>query len=491
MPALIVASPLGRSGRTIVAVTVSLLAIVALMSINGRAVVSDSGQNLQMAVNLSHSGTLSDSEQPPYKPSMYREPLPSVVSAAVISVEDGLLGRTDSPQYFSGPRVKYIKYQNIAWLIGLWLAVFAATRYFTGSLWWSVAAGLLAAKPFLNSASAEGVNDLYTELPAAVFMTCAIFLLVRAVQRNSKLGFIIAGLCYGLLVLTKAAMLYVFVGLVLVLLVTYVGASTQRKTRLLQVMMLLPRSAAIVVTPWIARNWMVFGQPQISERGGLVLYTRALIDQVTPIEYRGTFYMWARPAVRPYVGSLLGFGPKDLEMGGRLQRLSDELGTDLEKHDIQAEIAGRPQDAITLHWQARAERVRLEREFELQGVPNPDGAADRAMARNGMSMVKSAFVQNLKLAVPFLWRSAPTIFPALLIAIAYGLWVRRYLLVLFVLPGLGLMTFYALATHFEPRPAIVAQSTAVIGAIVTAYALWQLRLSPRIARPDLSNPKMV
>src|SRR5271165_1942864 len=102
----------------IVAVTASLLAIVALMSINGRAVVSDSGQNLLMAVNLSHSGTISDSEQPPYEPSMYREPLPVVVSAAGVSVVDGLLGRTDSSQYFSGPRAKYVKYQNVAWLIG-------------------------------------------------------------------------------------------------------------------------------------------------------------------------------------------------------------------------------------------------------------------------------------------------------------------------------------------------------------------------------------
>jgi len=490
MSALIVTSPLRRLDRAILAVTASLLAIVALTSINGRAVVSDSGQNLLMAVNLSHSGTISDSEQPPYEPSMYREPLPIVVSAAGVSVVDGLLGRTDSPQYFSGPRAKYIKYQNVAWLIGLWFAVFSATRYFTGSLWWSIAAGLLAAKPFLNSLSAEGVNDLYTELPAAVFMTCAIFLLVRAVQRNSKLEFIMAGLCYGLLVLTKAAMLYVFVGLVLVLLVTYVGASTQRKTRLLQVMMLCA-SAAVVVTPWIARNWMVFGQPQISERGGLVLYTRALLDQVTPTEYRGTFYMWARPAVRPYVGSLLGFGPKDLEMGGRLQRLSDDLGTELYKHDIQAQVAGRPQDAITMHWQARAERVKLEREFELQGDPHPEGAADRAMARKGMSMVQNAFVQNLRLAVPLLWRSAPAMFPALVIVLAYGLLMRRYLLVLFVLPGLGLVVFYAVATHFEPRPALVAQSTAVIGVIATAYALWQLRLRLRLARPELANPKIV
>lgn len=458
------------TARALVAGITAVLGIVALLLINGSPVVKDSAQNLQMAVDLSHSGTMSDAEQPPYRASMYREPLPVVVSAAVIDAVDALMGPAESAQYFSGSRVEYIKYQNIAWLLSLWLAVFFTARHFTGSMFLPIVAGLLAVKPFLTSSGAQGVNDLYTELPAAVFITCAGYLLVKAVGRGGTRGFVIAGVFYGLLALTKAAMLYVFLGVVLVLLGTYVLRATRRRVRLAHVAALCA-SALLVVAPWIGRNWLTFHQPQISERGGLVLYTRALMNQVTPTEYRGTFYVWARPAVRPWVGRVLGFTPRDLAMGGRLQRLNDDLGTDIHEHDMRAELAGRPEDAITLHRQARAERVRLEREFEAQGAVYPEVAADSTMSHEAVAIIKGAIGSDLALAVPLMWRCAPLIFPVLVVVLGFALWARRYVLALFVLPGVGLVVFYALATHFEPRPAIVAQSTAVIGVIVLVDAL--------------------
>jgi hypothetical protein len=231
----------------------------------------------------------------------------------------------------------------------------------------------------------------------------------------------------------------------------------------------------VVVVPWMGRNWVLFQQAQISQRGGLVLYTRALMDQVTPTEYKGTFYVWARPALRPIVGSVLGFGPEDLSMGGRLQRLNDDLGTDIHEHDMKAELAGRPSDAITLHRQARAERVRLQQEYEQKGADYPEVAADSAMSREAVAIIKKSFWQNLALAVPLMWRCAPLIFPALLLTFGYSLWSRNYLLTLFSLPGLGLVIFYALVTHFEPRPAIVAHSTAVIAVVVVLSTLLRRR----------------
>lgn len=472
MPPLPTNPPSDRARRALVAIITAVLGLIALMLINGAPVVKDSAQNLQMAVNLSHTGIMSDGDQPPFRASMYREPLPVVVSAALVSIVDGVLGRADTAKYFSGARVKFIKYQNVAWVMLLWLAVFIAAQSFTRSLWWSIVAGLLAVKPFLSGSSALGVNDLYTELPAAVFITCAAYTLTRAVQRGRGVDFVVAGLSFGLLALTKAAMLYVFVGVVLVLLGACLIRTTARRALLAHIVVLCA-SALIVVAPWMGRNWATFHQPQISERGGLVLYTRALMDEVTPLEYRGTFYVWARPAVQPFVGRVLGFTPADLSMGGRLQRLNDDLGTQIHEHDMRAELAGRPQDAITLHRQARAERVRLEEYFERSGAAYPEVAADSAMSREAVTLIKGEFWSNAALAIPLMWRCAPIIFPALILALAYGLWTRDYLLALFVLPGLGLVVFYALATHFEPRPAMVAQSTAVIGVMVLVNALWQ------------------
>ena len=164
-------------------ITVALGAISFVLT-NGASIDDDAAQNLQMAINVGHHGIMSMDENPPYHRTMYREPLPVATSAAAVQIVDHFLGKADSARYFSGDRAKYIKYQNILWVILLWAAVLAATRWFTGCFWFSVGAGLLAVKPFLNGVTADGVNNLYTELPAAVLMIFASFSLAFAVARG-------------------------------------------------------------------------------------------------------------------------------------------------------------------------------------------------------------------------------------------------------------------------------------------------------------------
>jgi hypothetical protein len=473
----------------VVAIITVALSAVSLVLTNGASIDDDAAQNLQMAINVSHYGVMSMDENPPYNRTMYREPLPVATSAAAVQIVDHFLGKADSAQYFSGDRAKYIKYQNTLWVILLWAAVLAATRWFTGSFWFSVAAGLLAVKPFLNSVTADGVNNLYTELPATVLMICASFSLASAVARGRTWPMVAAGLCFGLLTLTKAATLYVFVGLVLVLLFSYARGETQpgRRPRYFHIIM-LAGTFAIVVAPWIARNFQAFGRPLISDRGGFVLYTRALMNQVTPIEYRGSFYVWARPRLQPYVGSMLGFSPRDLGPGGRLERLGGGVpGTAVYDHGRAAEIAGRPENTVSFYHRARAERIRLEREFKRNHDPISDVSADGMLQREGMRLIKGDVWANLAMVVPLLWRSAPLIFPALAFALGYGIWVKRYTLALFILPSFATLSFYALATQFEPRPASIAHATAVVSTVTVLHALWLWRhRGRRVAAPPYS-----
>src|SRR5450432_190463 len=170
----------------IAAIITVALGAVSFVLTNGASIDDDAAQNLQMAINVSHYGVMSLDENPPYNRTMYREPLPVATSAAAVQIVDHFLGKADSARYFSGDRAKYVKYQNTLWVILLWAAVLAATRWFTGSFWFSVCAGLLAVKPFLNGVSAEGVNNLYPELPAAVLMICASFSLASAVPGGRR-----------------------------------------------------------------------------------------------------------------------------------------------------------------------------------------------------------------------------------------------------------------------------------------------------------------
>lgn len=464
-------SPLQWAAAAIVTVA---LGAVAFVLIDGASIDLDAGQNLQMAINVGHHGIMSMDAKPPYNRTMYREPLPVATGAAAVQIVDHFLGTADSASYFSGDRAKYIKYQNILWVILLWSAALASTRWFTGSFWFSVGAGLLAVKPFLNGVTADGVNNLYTELPATALMVCASFSLAVAVARARMWPMAAAGLCFGILTLIKAATLYVFAGLVLLLLFSYARGATQPgRGRRFSHLCVLVGTFAILVAPWIARNFQAFGRPAISDRGGFVLYSRALMDQVTPLEYRGTFYVWARPALQPYVGSMLGFSPRDLDPGGRLERLAGGVpGTAVYDHGREAEIAGRPEMTISFYHRARAERIRLVRELTRNHDPIPDVSADGMLQRKGMLLIKSDVWANLAMVVPLLWRSAPLTFPAMAFALGYCLWARRHALALFILPAFATLSFYALATQFEPRPASIAHATAVVGIVTLFHALW-------------------
>ena len=71
------------------------------------------------------------------------------------------------------------------------------------------------------------------------------------------------------------------------------------------------------------------------------------MNDMSPVEYRGSFYVWARPVLQPYVGAWLGYAPRDLGFGGRLQRLAGAVGNEVDEHDRAAESAGRTADTIT------------------------------------------------------------------------------------------------------------------------------------------------
>jgi hypothetical protein len=387
-----------------------------------------------------------------------------------VAVLDRFKGQAAASEYFAGERVQWVKYQNVGWLLLLSGAVFAALAEFTESFYLSILGGVLAAKPFLSSTNVAGVDNLYTELPAAALLAIACLALVVAAERRKVALFIAAGLLFGLSALAKGATLYVFACLLPVLLVMRCGAGPRER---LAHTAILAAAFALTVLPWIGRNAYIFGQAQLSERGGLALYTRALMNEMSPEEYRGTFYVWARPSLQPRIGSWLGFTPGDLQLGGKLQRLSYESESDANDRDAVAERDAKPADAITDYRRGRAERKRLTRLYESEGVLYPDVAADKTLAQEGLQMVREHPLDDAQMAVPLLWRSAALLFPALAIGIGYSLRSSRPGLTLYLLPGFAYLAFYALATPFEPRPALLAYPAGVVAVLAMINALWR------------------
>lgn len=466
-------------------VTVGLLVFWS-RQITGAPIEKDAAETLRMAIDLEKYGIVSDGEQPPFKPSMTREPLPVFVTALAARMVDGMLGPADSLEYFSGQRAQLLKCQNVLWLLLLSAAVFVLAMTLMPSFGCALLCVLSVNLLLLRADIGVYMTDsLYTEAPAAALLTVTSLFLSIGIGRDRVLLVACAGVCFGLLALVKASFLYVAVGIALVipLVSPLYGVRMAAAVRPAAVLCL---TLLVTVVPWMARNYAELGTFGISGRGGLVLYTRAVKDQMTPTEYFGSFYYWAPYPFGGVLGRILGFSRADLERGGRLQHLNRDSSSSFAKQDQEAEEAGRPQDAIAYYRRSRAESVLLSQQFAAAGNPLPDEAADAELKHRATQMFKEHPWRHVALIVPFLWRGAFFVFPPLAAALFYSLRRGRYELGLATLPSLGMLAFYALFSHFIPRYSIPAYPVALCAIVLLVSLLYQrvhgtARLTPGTA----------
>jgi hypothetical protein len=436
--------------------------LVWTRQIDGAPVERDANQTVRMGLNLAHHGIMSLDEAPPYTPTDYREPIPVLACALGVKLIDGIFGPAPDDAYFSGERVRYLKYQNVLWLSLLTVATFWATLELTSSFALALVAVVLVNLPFAGGPlDMHLVDDLYSEIIASAFFTPASLCLALGFTRR-RLGYLaLAGLLFGIVTLTKAAVLYTFVGVVVLLPCFYLLQRTPLRVAARDLLLIMLAFACVVV-PYMYRNSLQLGSFQLSQRAGVVLMYRALKDQMTPLEYRGSFYVWAPNSVRSLAGRILGFTPADLRRGGRLQRLNISEDADFARDDIAAERAGRPELSLTYYRKARAERTQIEMQLAQAGDPQAELHGDEILKKRAAAMIMAQPGRWLALTIPFLWRGATLVFPILVIALALAIRRRRYDLALFALPAFGLVMFYALFSQFIARYGVPAHEVAMV-----------------------------
>ena len=441
--------------------------------ITGAEVRSDPLATLQMGVNYAHHGVMSIDEQAPYRPSMYREPFPALVIAGMVRGIETFAGPAPLSDYVSGERARWLKLQNIGWFLLLCGALAVAVHSLSGSWIAGLATAVVGqAFFFYPGMRSFGVDTLFTDIQSTGVLALASLLVIRAVERRRLWAGVVAGLAFGVLALIKAAMLYVSIGFVLFLgaLLLLPGRRADRADWL-RTLAGFTVALLLVVTPWMLRNEKLFGVPAIADRAGLSLYTRMLKDEMTPLEYRGAFYAWTPSVVRPLMGEVLGFTPKDLRPGGSLQRLNrSRAGTPENDAERLAERAGNPDAAIAFYYKGRAERERRARQARIDGAPYPGLVADQSLQKDALQYLREHPARHLKLTLPYLWRGALLSFPLLLLAFAVALARREDRLLWFVLPSFGTVVFYALLTNFEERygaPLIPLALAAFVSALMT------------------------
>ena len=494
--------PFLRLRKTIQFVIVAVAAATLTAFLNGRLTESpnakDGYQNLSAAYYLAHHRVFSLSQN--LKPSNYREPLPILTLALYIRMHPDLYGLS-LKEINEGPAVVTVKQHNLLWaflcMLGIGLLVLSAIK--DRLIGTTAAVIAICLTYFLFLQRTEIINRTYTEIEAATLLVWFSFCLVRALQTRMPVWFVAAGILLGALSLTKAAFLYVGVGLIIAITVLYaVWRPLWPRWRALTLSALMAVSMAVIVLPWMVRNLIQFGSFEITQRGGTILMLRANYDKMNQDEYLGALYHFTRASfLKRRLGNYLGFSERDLEAGGRLQRLNRSGSASFAASDLAAERAGRPEDAVSFYRAARAEQRRLTKHFAENGVDNPSHKADRELKRRALNMFLDKPLQHLKTSALFMWRGIPKIGNSLTTTLALmAVWLmalvgtlRRDAIMLGIaLLPVGAFIFFSLTSHFSPRLSAPMIPHLVIALTVTAawILLWLIRM-PGPARSLRSN----
>ena len=444
-------------------------------------VTYDSWDNLTLAYNLSHHGTISitknDLRPPP--PTNKREPLPVAFLALYIASVEAIYGTMPLQAYEQGLGTGRLKTSNVFWAGLLALAVFASIVLLSGSFVLAGVGTVLA-----NTTVTKYFDGLLTEPHAAALLTVACYLSAVAVLRRRALYFGVAGAAFGLLALTKAAVFYVAIALALLLfgwsLWELRSPSETRCVRIPGVIGFV-LGVAFTTGPWMLRNYVLLDYMGIrGSSGAVVLMVRAAKNTMSPTEYLGSFWVWApNGMLKGLMSSLLGFSEVDLNRGGRLQRLSRSPKSEFFTSDIEAGQSGRPEKAVSFFGLARAERTKAKRELLAEGYSLL--AAEHELEKRAMAEILANPLRHMVMTLPFLWRGAGVIFPVLVLVVCFAVNRRRPELVAYVTPALVLIAFYALLTHFIARYGNPMVPVSIVGGLVVSYAVVQ-HFMRRVAR---------
>lgn len=227
----------------------------------------DPAQYDRLGYNLASGHGFSMSEGEPYLPTMFREPMYPFFLAAIFKV----LGH------------------NIRFIVLIQIALHALTAliaYKIAGLAFSrsvafLSGALVAVFPTLANFSSYVMSETFF-----TFLLCAaVYIFLKAMNRERLPLFAASGVLFGALILTKLTSLFLPFFLSAVAILALKGGS-MKKLWLGVILMLLISS--LMVSAWGFRNKQVFNTSSLALRGGDVMWSRAQKVDDTPREVLAT-----------------------------------------------------------------------------------------------------------------------------------------------------------------------------------------------------------
>jgi hypothetical protein len=465
---------------------------------------ADAFQNAQLALSLARTGTFSQKATDP-SPTMYREPLPPAMLALQMAIDPRFSNVSTADEFNLEPAIVALKQHNLAWAIVILCGIPVLIRAFIENrlVWFmcSVAAIVLTSIFYLRRP--EILDTFYTEIQASALLVWAALAACAAVNTQKVLYFFFLGVLLGALALTKAVFLFVmgaYLALLLVLMLTGRPRYTLRDGIVCIAAALI--GAMLIVGPWLARNQINFGTLKVAARGGVVLWIRALSNQMNDEEWRGAFYVYGPPEYAKRIRKLLGYSSGREAMEGPLRRLNQRGKSSFAKSDREAESRGEPERVVTFYRMARADRTKLRSEFARQGYAHTTIRADQELQHLALSRIAAEPLRHLRTMPVFFWRIMWPVSPEISFVGMLAIWTLALVSLIKRQPAMfgafglavGMIAFYVAVSHAIPRysaPAvplmIVAMSLLAGWGLIATLSWIDPRLLDRSTRPRESK----
>jgi 4-amino-4-deoxy-L-arabinose transferase-like glycosyltransferase len=313
------------------------------------------------------------------------------------------------------------------------------------SRWSAVACFALIA---LNPSLAIQCSKLLSE-PFTAFLLTLLSLLLLAATKNACLKYgAAAGLCCGILCLSRATFLYF--APIATLWLWLVPPALLKKKKALRLPTVFFLCFGLVVAPWLMRNHSLSGRFLISDRGGFMLYVRGLHDTMNKKEFAASFLAWsglkiARKTLKKR------FRPKDYQR-----------------------ILKSKEDSFLGDAKERAFSLYKPRE---KYDPRRAAQADLTLTKDGMELILTHPIRHLLVSIPVALRSTyvvrgvlgPILFFSLCLLFLGSCYRRRWLWATVLLPTMFSFTILAALTTGSPRYSIPLIPQAVLALIAVAF----------------------
>ena len=241
--------------------------------------------------------------EPPYKPTMKREPIPIFALALLIMSDKTLAQARPFDKLFNDEPLLILKRINIFWCFVAYIGICVLIFLMYDNILWRLLVPPTVLLLTNYSLMDQYVDRLTTEAVAAAALVWAAVALLAFSKSPTRYRAIGVGVALACAALVKAALFYVSIFAIVTLGLLYFITNYEKeyKRRLRLSFTVLVLSFLTIVSIWVARNAIELNKFRIAERGGDVFYFRVLLME------------------RPILGSIYHFSLSGFELPlGRL-----------------------------------------------------------------------------------------------------------------------------------------------------------------------------